>query len=144
MTRQKVLRNFRAAQTNILIATDVAARGIDVPDITHVINYDMPVEAEAYVHRVGRTGRAGASGVALSLCVAAESHLLRQIEQLIGRPVPIDADHPFHDDRPARPPRNAAPRGRTARPSQSEPPRRRDEGAAPHGITICRLKRGRC
>jgi ATP-dependent RNA helicase RhlE len=113
--RQKVLRNFRAGDINILIATDVAARGIDVPDITHVINFDMPLEAEAYVHRVGRTGRAGASGAALSICVAAEMNLLRQIEHLIGIKVPVDANHPFHDDRmPLRqPPRsNGRPAGK--------------------------------
>ena len=97
--RQKVLRNFREGQINILIATDVAARGIDVPDITHVINFDMPLEADAYVHRVGRTGRAGATGVALSICVANELNLLRQIETLIGIKVPVDASQPFHDDR---------------------------------------------
>ena len=97
--RQKVLRSFRDGQFNILIATDVAARGIDVPDITHVINFDMPLEADAYVHRVGRTGRAGATGVALSICVANELNLLRQIETLIGLKVPVEANHPFHDDR---------------------------------------------
>jgi ATP-dependent RNA helicase RhlE len=96
--RQKVLRAFRDGTINILIATDVAARGIDVPDITHVINFDMPVEADAYVHRVGRTGRAGAAGVALSLCVGREGNLLRQIEQLIGIKVPLDSNQPFHDD----------------------------------------------
>lgn len=96
--RQKALLDFRTAKIDILIATDVAARGIDVPDITHVINYDMPVEAEAYIHRVGRTGRAGARGVALSLCVGREGNLLRQIETLIDAKLPIDRQQPFHDD----------------------------------------------
>src|SRR5579859_3270784 len=132
--RQKVLRNFRAGQINILIATDVAARGIDVPDITHVINFDMPLEAEAYVHRVGRTGRAGATGAALSICVANEMNLLRQIEQLIGIKVPVDIDHPFHDDRG---PSRDAPRSakytkhiRPARKPHADEPRRRDDGPA--------------
>jgi ATP-dependent RNA helicase RhlE len=110
--RQRVLKNFREGKINVLIATDVAARGIDVPDITHVINYDMPLEAEAYVHRVGRTGRAGAQGVALSICVAKENALLRQIESLIGLKVPLDKEQPFHDDRPPMM-ETAKPRGRS-------------------------------
>ena len=112
--RQKVLRNFRDGLFNILIATDVAARGIDVPDITHVINFDMPLEADAYVHRVGRTGRAGATGVALSICVANELNLLRQIETLIGIKVPVDVDQPFHDDRA---PLRQAPSAKYGRPA---------------------------
>jgi ATP-dependent RNA helicase RhlE len=115
--RQKVLRKFREGQVNILIATDVAARGIDVPDITHVINFDMPLEADAYVHRVGRTGRAGATGAALSICVAAEMNLLRQIEQLIGIKVPVDIEHPFHDDR--APLRHSPRSGEHAKPFRS-------------------------
>ena len=117
--RQKVLRNFRDGQINILIATDVAARGIDVPDITHVINFDMPLEADAYVHRVGRTGRAGATGVALSICVANELALLRQIENLIGIKVPVDIDQPFHDDRaPLRQAPRSADRAKQNRPAR--------------------------
>ncbi len=95
--RRQVMGDFRSGAVNILIATDVAARGIDVPDITHVINYDMPVEAEGYIHRVGRTGRAGAKGTALSICASGEGNLLRLVEQAIGQSVPVDADHPFHD-----------------------------------------------
>jgi ATP-dependent RNA helicase RhlE len=132
--RQKVLRKFRAAEINILIATDVAARGIDVPDITHVINFDMPVEAEAYVHRVGRTGRAGAKGVALSICVANEGGLLHQIERLIGLKVPVDSDHPFHDNRAAsrrdpRPAEGARPNRpfQKSAPRKGPPPHRRDD-----------------
>jgi ATP-dependent RNA helicase RhlE len=130
--RQKVLRRFREGQVNVLIATDVAARGIDVPDITHVINFDMPLEADSYVHRVGRTGRAGATGAALSICVAAEMNLLRQIETLIGIKVPVDINHPFHDDRA---PSRQAPRSanynkpfRPARKPHGDEQRRRDDG----------------
>jgi ATP-dependent RNA helicase RhlE len=112
--RQKVLRKFRLGHINILIATDVAARGIDVPDITHVINYDMPVEAESYIHRVGRTGRAGAKGVALSICTSAEGNLLHQVERLIGIKVPVDPDQPFHD---ARCSARREESGRSSRPS---------------------------
>jgi ATP-dependent RNA helicase RhlE len=94
--REKVLLNFRRGYIDVLVATDVAARGIDVPDISHVINYDMPLEAESYVHRVGRTGRAGSKGTALSLCETKEGNLLRNVERVIRQPVPVEKDHPFH------------------------------------------------
>ncbi len=83
--RQKALGAFRNRKINILVATDVAARGIDIEGVTHVINFDMPVEAESYVHRIGRTGRAGADGIAISFCTAAEHEELHAIEKLIGR-----------------------------------------------------------
>ncbi|MFN3191772.1 MAG: DEAD/DEAH box helicase [Aureliella sp.] len=87
--REKALRAFRSNQVSALIATDIAARGIDIDGVTHVINYDMPVEPESYVHRVGRTGRAGASGVAVSYCTADERDKLQAIEKLIGRELEI-------------------------------------------------------
>jgi ATP-dependent RNA helicase RhlE len=97
--RQKVLRAFRQGNIELLVATDVAARGIDVADISHVINYDMPLEGEAYVHRIGRTGRAGQSGVALSFCANVEDNdLLRQIERTIKQRVDIDSEHPYHEE----------------------------------------------
>ena len=96
--RERVLKRFRKDNIQILIATDVAARGIDVPDISHVINYDMPLEGEAYVHRVGRTGRAGQKGTAYSICEQSEGDLLYMVERTIGMPVPIDEAHPFHAD----------------------------------------------
>ena len=86
--RQRALEAFRSKAVQVLVATDVAARGIDVDGVTHVVNYDMPVEAESYVHRIGRTGRAGATGIALSFCSAAERPELRAIERLIGKKVP--------------------------------------------------------
>ena len=98
--RQKVLKDFRDGRINILVATDVAARGIDVPDITHVINYDMPVEGDAYVHRVGRTGRAGKRGVALSIATGSEGNLVRIVERVTGQRIQVEIDHPFHDGRP--------------------------------------------
>ena len=93
--RERTLRSFKNDRISVLVATDVAARGIDVSGITHVINYDLPMEAENYVHRVGRTGRAGASGIAISICEPRERNLLRAIEQMIEQKVPVDNDHPF-------------------------------------------------
>jgi ATP-dependent RNA helicase RhlE len=87
--RQTALANFREGTTRVLIATDVAARGIDVENITHVIQYDLPREPETYIHRIGRTGRAGASGIAIAFCDEEERTLLRNIEKLIQKPVPV-------------------------------------------------------
>jgi len=92
--RQRALEAFRRKQVRVLVATDVAARGIDIDGITHVVNYDLPIEPEGYVHRIGRTGRAGADGVALSFCCAGEHSELRAIEKLIGQKVPIDPEQP--------------------------------------------------
>ncbi len=92
--RQRALEEFRSQQVQVLVATDVAARGIDIDGITHVVNFDIPVEPEGYVHRIGRTGRAGAEGVALSFCSSSERRELRAIEQLIGQKVPIAAEQP--------------------------------------------------
>ncbi len=82
--RTRTLKNFRVGKLNILIATDIAARGIDVDDISHIINYDMPNESEIYIHRIGRTARAGKSGIAISLCDISEKRKLKAIEKLIG------------------------------------------------------------
>ncbi|ADE55833.1 DEAD/DEAH box helicase [Coraliomargarita akajimensis] len=95
--REKTLERYRRGEIDILVATDVAARGIDVKNITLVINFDLPMEADAYVHRIGRTARAGASGHAVSFCSEEEVALLRQIERLIKKTVPVDESHPFHD-----------------------------------------------
>ena len=92
--RTRALDAFKAGTTRILIATDIAARGIDVSDITHVVNYDMPHIAETYVHRIGRTARAGASGVALSFCDQTEVKSLRAIERLIESPLEMADDAP--------------------------------------------------
>ncbi len=86
--RTNALKGFREGRIRVLVATDIAARGIDVEDISHVINYEIPNEPETYVHRIGRTARAGAEGTAYSLCAAEERDQLRQIEKLIGQEVP--------------------------------------------------------
>jgi ATP-dependent RNA helicase RhlE len=93
--RQKALDRFRQGRTRVLVATDVASRGIDVDGITHVFNFEMPVEPEVYIHRIGRTARAGANGVAYSFCDVAERSLLWEIEKLIKRPIDIAEEHPF-------------------------------------------------
>lgn len=94
--RQKALENFRAGTIRVLVATDIAARGIDIDDISHVINYDLPNESESYVHRIGRTARAGASGIAISFCDADEKAFLKDIEKLIGKSIPVIDSQPFH------------------------------------------------
>jgi ATP-dependent RNA helicase RhlE len=96
--RQRALSNFKLKKTRVLVATDIAARGIDVDDLSTVINYELPNIPETYVHRIGRTGRAGASGVSLSFCDAEEREFLRDIQKLIGKPVPVVTDHPFPMD----------------------------------------------
>lgn len=93
--RTRALENFRDGTTRILIATDIAARGLDIDDVTHVINYDLPNIPESYVHRIGRTARAGASGVAYSFVDADERKFLKDIEKLIDQKIPVIADHPF-------------------------------------------------
>ncbi len=93
--RQRVLKNFKDNKTQILIATDLAARGLDVDDITHVINYDLPSEPETYMHRIGRTARAGKSGIAISFCQDDQRKYFTQIEQLLGFQIPRASDNPF-------------------------------------------------
>ncbi|MEM7010599.1 MAG: DEAD/DEAH box helicase [Verrucomicrobiota bacterium] len=101
--RTKALDSFKKNRIRVLVATDVAARGIDVDDISHVINYDLPVEAETYVHRIGRTARAGAEGTAISFCTFDDRSNLAEIQKLLGKEVPTEADHPFHCEESARP-----------------------------------------
>jgi ATP-dependent RNA helicase RhlE len=114
--RQRALEGFRNGQARVLVATDIAARGIDVDGVTHVINYELPHEPESYVHRIGRTARAGAAGMALSLCDGSERGQLRAIERLIRRSLPIEAI-----------------RVEAAR-SQAPAPARPDAPAAKHGV----------
>jgi ATP-dependent RNA helicase RhlE len=95
--RQQALSDFKNGKSPVLIATDIAARGIDVDELSHVINYDLPNIPETYVHRIGRTGRAGSSGVAISFCDSEERAFLRDIQKLIGQKVPVVIDHPFAD-----------------------------------------------
>jgi ATP-dependent RNA helicase RhlE len=127
--RQKALLNFRNSRTTVLVATDLAARGIDVDDVSHVINYDLPMEAETYVHRIGRTGRGGASGTAITLCDQDERKYLKLIERLLGGSIPTRKveftpdpegvaitveDEPSYESRGPRPSRPSGPGGRNA------------------------------
>jgi ATP-dependent RNA helicase RhlE len=93
--RQKALSGFKAQTTRVLVATDIAARGIDVDDLEYVINFEIPNISETYVHRIGRTGRAGAKGTAISFCDAEEKEYLRDIEKLITKKIQVINDHPF-------------------------------------------------
>jgi len=93
--RQRALSSFKAQSIRVLVATDIAARGIDVDDMGYVINFDIPNVAETYVHRIGRTGRAGAAGTAYSFCDAEEKSYLKDIEKLINRKIPVVKDHAF-------------------------------------------------
>jgi len=94
--RTRALENFRRGKIRVLVATDIAARGIDVDGITHVINYDMPNIPESYVHRIGRTARAGAGGTAISFCDREEANFLTDIQRLIRIEVPVSENHPWH------------------------------------------------
>ncbi len=101
--RQKALENFKGNRTRVLVATDIAARGIDVDSLSHVINFDMPNVPETYVHRIGRTGRAGASGKAISFCDIEERLYLRDIHKLIGKSVDPIHEHPYASPIPHNP-----------------------------------------
>ena len=96
--RQETLEAFRTGEIPVLIATDLAARGIDIENISHVINFDLPGEAETYIHRIGRTARAGASGIAMSFCDPTEKNYLRDILLHLGEEMEIAEDHPFHSE----------------------------------------------
>jgi ATP-dependent RNA helicase RhlE len=93
--RQRALSNFKNKQIRVLVATDIAARGIDIEELPMVINYELPHDPETYVHRIGRTGRAGAGGSALSFCDVEEMDALKQIHKLTGKILPVVPDHPY-------------------------------------------------
>ncbi len=93
--RQLALSNFKSGKTRVMVATDIAARGIDIEELSHVINFNLPNISETYVHRIGRTGRAGLSGVAISFCETEEIPYLKDIEKLIRKKIPVIKDHPY-------------------------------------------------
>ncbi|GAA4385447.1 DEAD/DEAH box helicase [Hymenobacter koreensis] len=118
--RQRALQNFKSGETRVLVATDLAARGLDVDELSHVINYELPNEPETYVHRIGRTGRAGAAGVALSFCDLEERAYLQDIQRLINREIPVESDHSYANNDVAPVPLKGAnitkPKGPAGRP----------------------------
>lgn len=118
--RTKSLDGFKGGQFQVLVATDVAARGLDVDHVSHVVNYDLPNEAETYVHRIGRTARAGSSGDAISFCSAEEKGLLLDIERLLKKPVPRHADHGFHCEEASNATRSSKPQKSLGRPPRSQ------------------------
>lgn len=99
--RQNALSNFKAQKIRVLVATDIAARGIDVDELSHVINFDIPNVPETYVHRIGRTGRAGANGIAFSFCDSEEQAYLRDIHKLIAKTIPVIDEHPYASSAPS-------------------------------------------
>ena len=115
--RQRALKRFRSGEARVLVATDIAARGIDVESVSHIINFELPNEAESYVHRIGRTARAGAGGAALSFCDPSERGYLRDIEKLIKRRLTVVGEEPVVDIADAR----AAPK-----PSHGQPRHKRN------------------
>jgi ATP-dependent RNA helicase RhlE len=130
--RQRALVNFKNRHTRILVATDIAARGIDIDDLTHVINFELPNVPETYVHRIGRTGRAGASGTALSFCDHEEKEFLHDIQKLISRQIPVVEDHPHVLDSGAfAPPVTSASHGNAGRNERQPMPDRESQRRKP-------------
>ncbi|MGF1608885.1 MAG: DEAD/DEAH box helicase [Kiloniellales bacterium] len=122
--RQRALESFRAGKARVLVATDIAARGIDVDDVSHVVNFEIPNVPESYVHRIGRTARAGAAGIALSFCDAEERAYLRDIEKLTKRPLLVAGGEPGrHKAAPSKPRHVLSKEGqsRQGKPSQGKP-----------------------
>ncbi|MDQ2656743.1 MAG: ATP-dependent helicase, partial [Bacteroidota bacterium] len=109
--RQRALSNFKAHTTRVLVATDIAARGIDVRDLPFVINYELPDCAETYVHRIGRTGRAGATGEALTFCDSEERDQLKDIRKISKSPINVVEAHPFASTTPVAQPSPQQPSG---------------------------------
>jgi ATP-dependent RNA helicase RhlE len=96
--RERAINEFRDGDTRVLVATDVAARGIDISHISHVINMNLPEDPRNYIHRIGRTARAGRGGSAISFCTQHELPMLKNIENLIKEKIPVDLEQPFHKD----------------------------------------------
>lgn len=128
--RQRALDNFKQGVTRVLVATDIAARGLDIDEVSHVINFDLPNEPESYVHRIGRTGRAGASGIAFSFCDSDEREYLKDIERTIRMHVPIVEEHPYASELGVPNPTDLSPRPvrRSAPPAKTNGSNRQAQG----------------
>ena len=140
--RQLALGNFKSGATRVLVATDIAARGIDIEELSHVVNYNLPNISETYVHRIGRTGRAGHSGIAISFCEEEELPYLKDIEKLIKKTIPVVLDHPYpmavasaaaqsQGGGSPKPQQQRAPQDRPHKPQQRSP--RGQQQRAPQG-----------
>jgi ATP-dependent RNA helicase RhlE len=131
--RDRILAEFKAGEVDVLVATDVAARGIDIPTVRHVYNHDMPNVPENYVHRIGRTARAGADGASVSFCAPAEMDELKAIEKLLKKTLPVLGGAPWAADVVAAAPRPGQNRGqRPARPQGGKPGGQKPQSAKPH------------
>uniref|UniRef100_UPI0035B1ECBF helicase-related protein n=1 Tax=Tabrizicola sp. TaxID=2005166 RepID=UPI0035B1ECBF len=120
--RDRTLTEFRSGELDVLVATDVAARGIDIPTVRHVYNYDLPNVPENYVHRIGRTARAGAEGTAVAFCSPAEMGELQAIEKVMKKPIPVIGGAPWAADVVAAAPKPGQNRGqRPGRPGGQKP-----------------------
>ncbi len=139
--RQRALGNFREGKTTVLIASDIAARGIDIDDISHVINFDLPNVPETYVHRIGRTARAGAAGLAVSFCDHEEKPYLRDIEQLIRQKIEVATDLPEFPRLPAPSAPYAHPPASTHRPAPHGHGQRRSSSTGGSGQSGRRRRR---
>ena len=146
--RERTLSSFRSGRTSVLVATDIAARGIDIDDVSHVINFDLPFVAESYVHRIGRTARAGRDGTAISLCDPEERGLLRDIEKLIGNRLEVHGEGPAEGDlafseAAEKSGKNSASRKKPRRrkPKSSRPQARSGDPAARHSTKSGRRRR---
>lgn len=144
--RQRALEDFRTGAIRVLVATDIAARGIDVKGIELVVNFDLPEEPEAYVHRIGRTGRAGAAGLAIAFCDQEERGLLRDIQRLTRQSIPVKNDHPFHDGAavpPLSPAMGQRPAAGHSREGFQNPAMGRPQGRLGHRNGFFSRRRGR-
>ena len=140
--RQRALNGFRSGRIRALVATDIAARGIDVEGVTHVINFELPNDPDSYVHRIGRTARAGAAGIAISFCDHEERGFLRDIEKTIRQSVPVFEDHPYHSAEIANDP-GPANRGPARNQRQGHGGQRHGQGQPRHGQGQQRHGQGR-
>ena len=123
--RQAALQNFTTGRTRVLVATDIAARGIDIDGMGHVVNYELPNIPETYIHRIGRTGRAGATGVAVSFCDFEEKIYLRDIQKLIRKTIPVVKDHPYDSPMMHASEQSANRQSQSASPRRTNPMARR-------------------
>lgn len=129
--RLRALAGFKSGEVRILVATDIASRGIDVDGVSHVFNYDLPNISESYVHRIGRTGRAGREGIAIAFCDESESEFLHDIQKLIGKPLDVDLDHEWHCPEAIPVPRqgrSSGPSGRRGSPGRPQSGASRSRG----------------